>query len=181
MSIEVSKLVASHDATSNLFEVKVYADGLSATDTDNIKFRINKFNPPRLSILSEDTPYKGHFVKIPSKSVIQEKTFDLEIRMDAQYIIYKKLLAIRNKLFSPEQGVTGRPSYLTVEVVALASPQEKDSPLDDFYAENHNTIGWRYYDVVIENIIINPLSHDSSGPSTATIYCSYSRYTDLAD
>jgi len=138
MGTITSILGSGADAFSNLWDVTFDVPGTSTILKSGVSasIRVNNFDPPDADIRTYTKSYKGVTITVPGSSVTLKREISFTFRIDANYALYKELIAWRDLTFSPEgQGninfgntmttspatATGKEGTITVNSYAPAS------------------------------------------------------------
>lgn len=92
---------ASADAQSNLYELEFSGIGNLEDVNEFLKVRCNKFTPPEIQQESYDVKFVTATIPRPRAMTKVTRNFTLEFRVDANYTVYKALLAQFNTTFMP--------------------------------------------------------------------------------
>lgn len=155
-------LTSSADAMDNLFEVSFSIEDDSLTE---LSFRISEFTPPELKRETSNYAYKGLSITKPISSIDLNRTLKFNIRLDANYAIYKKLKDIFNK--TVEEALSpGSLTGFTIEVKALNEKEER-------------IMSWKFNDALITSLYLSKYSHDNqSGPQFINLNLIYSDFEE---
>ena len=104
MGTITSILGSGADAFSNLWDVTFDVPGTSTILKSGVSasIRVNNFDPPDADIKTYTKSYKGVTITVPGSSVTLKREISFTFRIDANYALYKELIAWRNFTFSPE-------------------------------------------------------------------------------
>ena len=101
---------AGTDAFSNLFYVEFVGDAVPAelklAGSNSVTYRINDFNftPPTHTKVKKD--FLTETLEVPSTSFEFTKSFDLKVRIDKDYTIYKQLIGLQKTLNAVKSTAT---------------------------------------------------------------------------
>jgi hypothetical protein len=104
MGTITSILGSGADAFSNLWDVTFDVPGTSTIlkSAPSASIRVNNFDPPDADIRTYTKSYKGVTITVPGSSVTLKREISFTFRIDANYALYKELIAWRDFTFSPE-------------------------------------------------------------------------------
>ena len=105
------------DAMDNLFDVDINppaaVSAVEPTGRSPFTLRCLGFAPPKFTLSTYDIPYKTRKIKRSAGRIDGDRSFQLQFRLDAYYIVYRLLLAWRSAQMQPATGFAG--SALNVE------------------------------------------------------------------
>lgn len=171
---------AGADAMTNMFEVLFTPPGSIAGE--NLRVRTKGFTPPSPTQSSYDVHWKTISIKKPATKIELDRVLDFEIRIDANYDVYKALLAWQALSSASAAGYAANAPELAgrIEVRALSTPitstMSAGALEDDITAADSLT--WIFEDVWIENIAPSAYSAEDAAPVTVTAKFRYGKYSD---
>jgi len=94
------------DSFSNLYDVRILLPSSlsSSYPLEGFSIRATSFTPPELTVGSYDASYKLISIKRPNSIIDGERKFNITFRMDAEFLLYKALLAWKNIFTDPTNG-----------------------------------------------------------------------------
>lgn len=188
MSAPVTSLIASGlDAFSNLYDVRITIPGnLPTTTLEARSVRATNFSPPELTVGFYDVDYKIIQIKRPNSTIEGDRKFTIEFRMDAEYALYRDLLAWKNMFVDPTDegsitfGALSGPlvsaNYGTVEVVTYKA----SSNSEDISGTTGDTmIGakWNFSNVICMKVGQPVFSREGTDPATISADFIFGEYT----
>jgi hypothetical protein len=135
------------DAMDNLFDVNIAPPpaitAVEPAGQEPFALRCLGFTPPKFTLKTYDVPYKTRKTKRSAGTIEGDRSFQLQFRLDAYYVVYRLLLAWRSAQMQPSTGFAGsaldvvdnngNSFFGTISVVAADSPISR--PLGGKYAQ----------------------------------------------
>ena len=172
---------AGTDAFPNLFYVEFVGDAVPAelklTGSNSVTYRINDFSftPPTHSKSKKD--FMTETLEVPNTSFEFTKSFDLKVRIDKDYIIYKQLVSLQNTLNVIKSTATTHVENMFNVNVYRASSSET---VEDETAELSNTDMWKkihgFKYCWISKVTPPTFSYDSSDAQVSTVTVKFYQY-----
>lgn len=172
---------AGTDAFPNLFYVKFSGDAvpvdLRLAGTNSVTYRINEFSftPPTHSKSKKE--FMTESLEVPNTSYEFTKSFDLKIRLDKDYNIYKQLLEIQSNLSHINSTATTLvENTFNVNVYRASSSENSIAETADLSVNKSwkKIHGFEY--CWISKITPPSFSYDSSDVQTSTVTIKFYKY-----
>lgn len=172
---------AGTDAFPNLFYVKFSGDDvpvdLRLAGTNSVTYRINDFSftPPTHSKSKKE--FMTESLEVPNTSFDFNKSFDLKIRLDKDYNIYKQLLQLQSNLDHINSTATTLVNNkFNVDVYRASSSENNTAEKADLSStESWKRIhGFEY--CWISKITPPTFSYDSSEAQVCTVTIKFYKY-----
>jgi hypothetical protein len=183
----ISTLIgAGADAMSNMFEVTFSPPGSPAGIDDDMRIRVKSFTPPAPTHATYDVHWKTVSRKMPAAKIELDREVEFEIRIDAYYAVYKRLLQWQALTAIPAHGYASNsvPTGGSITVSALSTPivgadsagAEDNNGL--VQTARQNGMQWVFEDAWITNITPPAYNADESSPVSVTVKFAYGKYKD---
>lgn len=172
---------AGTDAFSNLFFVEFSGNAvpndLRLAGDNSVTYRINDFNftPPTHSKSKKD--FMTESLEVPNTSYEFTKSFDIKIRVDKGYKIYKQLLQLQSNLdYINSTATTLVDNNFNVNVYRASSSENDIDETSDLSVNSSwkKIHGFEY--CWISKITPPSFSYDSSDAQTCTVTIKFYKY-----
>ena len=172
---------AGTDAFPNLFYVEFVGDAVPAelklTGSNSVTYRINDFSftPPTHSKSKKD--FMTETLEVPNTSFEFTKSFDLKVRIDKDYTIYKQLISLQRTLNTVNSTATTLiGNTFNVNVYKAASSEAAANEI----AELSNKALWDkihgFEYCWISKVTPPTFSYDSSDVQVSTVTVKFYKY-----
>ena len=173
---------AGADAMTNMFEVEFYPPGANVGKGSRLKIRTKGFTPPAPVQKKYDVHWKTVSVTKPATKIELDRSLEFEIRIDADYEVYKTVLDWQAQTSVAAGGFAANApaSYGKIVVKALATPIEdvnSAGAIQDGIAEA-NALVWTFEDVWVESITSPTYDTEDANAATCTVKFIYGKYKD---
>lgn len=172
---------AGTDAFPNLFYVEFAGNAVPAslklTGSNSVTYRINDFNftPPTHSKSKKE--FMTESLEVPNTSFDFTKSFDLKIRLDKDYNIYKQLLQLQSNLnYVNSSATTLVENTFNVNVYRASSSENSTAETSDLSVNSSwkKIHGFEY--CWISKITPPDFSYNSSDAQVCTITIKFYKY-----
>lgn len=161
------------DAMTNLFDVELTLP-IPGADDRAFRLRVKNFTPPEFKLKTYSVKYKTVSIQKPAAEITGDRTFQLTFRVDANYDVYKQLLAWRALYYNESTGYathTPAPSSLQgiVKVKAFQGDVVSANRAEGVYegAIGSTDIIWTFQNVWISSL--TPPSYTTGDGNAAEV------------
>lgn len=169
------------DAMSGLYYAKFTGGVFDNDDTAlHIKVRMDGFTPPTATHKTHRVAYKTISAEEPSAAYDLTRQFNLNVRIDSQYAIYKALRKQRNYMSTVKGAVSLIPgaNSFTVVVYGLKSALEDTYTTDRTQDESYYTPFYTFNKCWIDKLSEPNYSYENSEALTCQVSIRYLDYID---
>ena len=191
MNTYVTELLgAGADAMTNMYEVVFTLPSVLKSYEDaagKLRIRADAFTPPNDEQQSYEVHWKTVSVTRPAAKINLDRSFQISFRLDANYDIYKALVAWKKLTSSgalgyASQDLNGKTGSIFVKAFSDAANKITDTAsISGDPAYSGDTIKWSYKDVWIPSISNPDFSNESSEPAKITVTFRFGTFEDQSN